>query len=406
MPPPPPLPLALRARWTMAVAVSATAAIALAALQTVALQLSYAEVVRYLLVTLGALLVVFAGLWRLLPENRRTHREEPLPNLGLANSVTVVRAILTALLVGQLTLPWPRDTLAWLPAGLYLAVVLGDAVDGWLARRGGLVTRFGSRLDLEVDAAALLIATLLAVCRSTLPPWVLLAGLARYVYVVALAFRRSRGGTVEALPSGRRRRLRAGQQMGLVAVALWPSVPAAGSRLAAFVITLPFLTAFVRDFLVVTKRVDPDSPLYRRARQVILSTCETVIPVTARLVLLMALFGLLAFAGLAVGVSGRWRGTFVAWGWPATGAWALLPAVVFSVVVAATVAVVLGALPRVAALVVTAGFYLELQSVPLDAVHALLLAATLWILVFGAGPWTLWAPDEASLGAGRRHWEE
>jgi len=297
-------------------------------------------------------------------------------------------------------LPWPENGIAWLPAVLYLAVVLGDALDGWLARRGGLVTRFGSRLDLEVDGAALLVATLLAVRRGTLPLWVILAGVARYAYVLALARRRRRGGTVADLPPGRRRRLRAGQQMALVAVSLWPTVPAAGSRLAAFVITLPFLAGFVRDFLVVSGRVDPGSRLYRRARRSLHLVCEAVIPVAARLALLLGLLGLLAAPGLAVGVSGRWRGTLFDWGWPAAGAWALLPSVLFAVVGLAAVAVVLGALPRVAALVLASGFYLELQSVPLDPVHTILLLSALWVLVFGAGPKTLWAPDEAVLGAG------
>ncbi|KAB7743900.1 CDP-alcohol phosphatidyltransferase [Nostocoides sp. F2B08] len=103
--------------------------------------------------------------------------------LGPADGVTVGRAVLAcgvAALTAELIAGHPVT-----PAILVLAIpALGlDAVDGWLARRTGTATTLGARLDGEVDA--FLILVLSVAVGSVLGWWVVVAGLARYVFALA-----------------------------------------------------------------------------------------------------------------------------------------------------------------------------------------------------------------------------
>ncbi|MEM7491361.1 MAG: CDP-alcohol phosphatidyltransferase family protein, partial [Pseudomonadota bacterium] len=68
-----------------------------------------------------------------------------------------------------------------------LALAL-DGVDGWLARRAGLVSDFGARFDMEVDcilAAILALLLLRTVDGAFVVPALLVLGFARYAFVVA-----------------------------------------------------------------------------------------------------------------------------------------------------------------------------------------------------------------------------
>jgi CDP-diacylglycerol--glycerol-3-phosphate 3-phosphatidyltransferase len=385
--------VALRRWWATAACVSLLAATVVAG----RLPLVPADRRLYLLAAAAALVVAFFGVWLLLGENRQPGELAPSPRLGPANAVTVGRAAATALLAGFVVVPWPGGRAAWLPALLYLAVVAGDALDGWLARRSGFVTAFGVRLDLEVDAAALLVATVLAVRRGTLPEWVLAAGAARYVYVAlrAVVRRVARVAEEPSLPPSTRRRLRAGQQMALVAVALWPAVPVGASHLAAIVVTVPFLAGFLRDGLVATSALRPLARGYLRLRTAVQVALELAVPLAARLALAVGLVGALA-TGFAP--AERVAATLAGWGWPAAGG--IAACAVLATLVAALAAIV-GIVPRSASLVLLAAFFVELQSAAVDEPRVLLLLASLWIVVFGSGPFTLWARDEAVLGPER-----
>src|SRR5687767_10530067 len=69
---------------------------------------------------------------------------------GLANQVTLLRSGLVCLVGGALLAS--GQALGWTLAGLIAVALALDAVDGWLARRLQLVSSFGARFDLEVDA--------------------------------------------------------------------------------------------------------------------------------------------------------------------------------------------------------------------------------------------------------------
>jgi len=62
-----------------------------------------------------------------------------------------------------------------------------DGVDGWLARRGPGSSSFGATFDMETDALLVLVAGLKLQTSGRLGVWILLPGLLRYLYAVAIS---------------------------------------------------------------------------------------------------------------------------------------------------------------------------------------------------------------------------
>jgi len=89
---------------------------------------------------------------------------------NLPNTITMLRAAAVPVL---LVMPWVQDSRAGsqLLAWLFIAAAVTDLVDGWLARRGQQVTRFGKLLDPLADK--LLVATALIVLLEAdrIPAW-------------------------------------------------------------------------------------------------------------------------------------------------------------------------------------------------------------------------------------------
>lgn len=98
--------------------------------------------------------------------------------LGPADRVTLTRMVL----VGAVTaLVWQYPTPA-LPVLAALALSL-DWVDGRVARRTNTCSELGARFDMEVDA--FLILVLSVAVAGQIGRWVVLLGLARYLFVAA-----------------------------------------------------------------------------------------------------------------------------------------------------------------------------------------------------------------------------
>jgi phosphatidylglycerophosphate synthase len=113
-----------------------------------------------------------------------TARRLSLPTFGAANSVTVVRAALVALLLALLGVPATAE-LSWLLVGLSGAAAVLDSVDGPLARGRGEASAFGARFDMETDALLILVLAAHVWQHGKAGAWILLAGLLRYVFVAA-----------------------------------------------------------------------------------------------------------------------------------------------------------------------------------------------------------------------------
>lgn len=129
--------------------------------------------------TLGAILAWLLVCGAVAVLMRRGY---PHDRIGGCNVVTLLRAALTCALLMPL--------LAGHAAGWTVAAVAGvglvlDGVDGHLARRSGLASRFGARFDMETDAALALVLSLHVIAGTVARAEILVLGLARYAFVLA-----------------------------------------------------------------------------------------------------------------------------------------------------------------------------------------------------------------------------
>ncbi len=109
---------------------------------------------------------------------RFRRRWTPAGSFGAANSITLAR------LAGTLALlVWPGLDGAW-AAGLALAILCADGLDGWAARRWACSSEFGHGFDQEVDAFFFLALCVILYTLGHLGAWVLLPGSLRYLFVL------------------------------------------------------------------------------------------------------------------------------------------------------------------------------------------------------------------------------
>jgi phosphatidylglycerophosphate synthase len=104
---------------------------------------------------------------------------------GIANGVTLLRAISVCLIAGILVLDTILPQLVWLVVGIAGCNLLLDGLDGRLARHYGVTSAFGARFDMEVDALLIMVLCVLLVVHYHVAAWVLAIGLLRYLFVGA-----------------------------------------------------------------------------------------------------------------------------------------------------------------------------------------------------------------------------
>lgn len=142
---------------------------------------------------------------------------------GLANFVTVVRLAGSSCFIACATQPSAMAEMnRWGVFGAAAILLALDGVDGWLARRQRLMSAFGARFDMEVDALFILALSRMAHGLGAAGPWVLGIGLLRYLFVAA--------GWVwpylaAPLPFSQRRRVVCALQVIALMAALPPVVP-------------------------------------------------------------------------------------------------------------------------------------------------------------------------------------
>src|SRR3954447_6928710 len=115
---------------------------------------------------------------------------------GPADRATLGRAALIggSATVGIMILAGELSPRPWWLLVLVVPALALDAVDGFVARRTGTASAVGARLDMEMDAALLLVLSPLAT--RSLGWWVLGIGGMRYAFVAAARFRPALRGTL------------------------------------------------------------------------------------------------------------------------------------------------------------------------------------------------------------------
>jgi CDP-diacylglycerol---glycerol-3-phosphate 3-phosphatidyltransferase len=340
----------------------------------------YPLVIVCLLPGLFAAVTLQLRLFTHLGENHRCgEADQFFPTLGAAIWITLLRGAAVVALAGFLPLavlpaPLRPELLVWAPGMIYLGVALADLLDGLVARRLHRQTPLGRRLDVETDAAGLLVALLVAVSLDRLPAFTLLVGLAYYLFCFGIRRRRQQGLPLVALQSRPYARIIAGFQMGVVALALLPLFNPPFTVIAAVLIMAPLLVGFGRDWLVVSCRLPVDSNQRTALDQWAGRVLIRFLPLVLRPLLLVG--------GIVILVQDAASLPHPVWLW-ALGL-CCLPAAI-------------GWMGRSAALLLTLLLSCSLTpySTGLPVVALFSLAAAL--MLTGTGPLSLWSPEEPIL---------
>ena len=166
---------------------------------------------------------------------------------GVANCITLLRLIIVAIFTSNIGfLHLIPDVGMWWLMALGVSGIALDGVDGWLARSLGLESEFGAKFDMEVDAAFILILSLITYELPHIGPWVILAGLLRYIFLVSgWAFPALR----RPLPSSFRRKFICILQMSAMVFVLCPLTTATIDRLSVATAVFLLLLSFLYDTL-------------------------------------------------------------------------------------------------------------------------------------------------------------
>ena len=179
-------------------------------------------------------------------------RREPAPTLGAADYVTLARGFLLACAGGFIVLPRPGGWLGWIPGILYLLAIIGDGLDGYVARRQARLTALGRILDLEFDALATLLGSGLAILYQQIPGWYLFIGLGHYLFYAGIAVLRTRGKRVYPLPESRQRAMVGGANSFFLALALTPALAPSTATLLSIPVFSLIVFSFIRDWAAMT----------------------------------------------------------------------------------------------------------------------------------------------------------
>ena len=138
-------------------------------------------------------------------------------------------------------------------ASIALVATALDGVDGWLARRMKATTAFGARFDMEVDAALVMVLSILVWRYGKAGAWVLASGLLRYAFVASGAI----WPWMHApLTPTRRAKFICVIQLGALIIAMLPMVPVPASSIVAGV----GLAALIYSFGVDVRRLRAGVP--------------------------------------------------------------------------------------------------------------------------------------------------
>ncbi|RKD87099.1 CDP-alcohol phosphatidyltransferase family protein [Kushneria marisflavi] len=170
---------------------------------------------------------------------------------GWANRVTLMRAILIVLLTAMLPLPAFINEHHLMVFATALTALALDGVDGWVARRSHTESRFGARLDMELDAFFILMLCLMLVIQGKAGAWIMAIGAMRYAFVAAA---RVWHWLDEELPVSYRRKTICVWQVSTLMTCLLPWVTTPWSNLALALSLLLLMISFAMDTVYLYRR--------------------------------------------------------------------------------------------------------------------------------------------------------
>jgi CDP-diacylglycerol--glycerol-3-phosphate 3-phosphatidyltransferase len=168
-----------------------------------------------------------------------------VPVLNAANALTALRLVLVPIFGASLVVSGMTHAGWQMVACLIFAVAsVTDLVDGWIARRFGLVTSVGKVADPIADKALTGAALLLLSWYDRLPWWVTAIILARELGITALRFWVIRHGVIAASRGGK---IKTALQILAITWYLWPMpavLAAVGPWIMAAAVGVTVVTGF------------------------------------------------------------------------------------------------------------------------------------------------------------------
>ncbi|OGT70960.1 MAG: hypothetical protein A3H44_11310 [Gammaproteobacteria bacterium RIFCSPLOWO2_02_FULL_57_10] len=314
--------------------------------------------------------LLWALVWQQTWQRRELNRFSPdaslYHDLGLANRLTLLRGWLIAATGGFLFIPFDTSWIGWIPAALYSVAAILDRVDGFVARRTSRTSLLGGELDTVFDALGLFVAPVLAVTYGKVHWSYLFVSVAYYCFVWGLHWRRTHQLPVYPLAPSKLRRTLAGFQMGYVAVVLWPPFDAQITLVAGFGFMVPLLIGFIVDWLVVSGRIDAQSPQVSSMFARISSFSELIVQPALRLITAVSLALIVQNSASLLNIPLLVAGMFI----------------------------LLGAAGRIAALAVLMLLAWRLPEGASSFVTHVALFSTIGVLLLGCGRFSLWQWDD------------
>jgi CDP-diacylglycerol--glycerol-3-phosphate 3-phosphatidyltransferase len=151
--------------------------------------------------------------------SRRAHRRRTLweDARNLPNLLTFLRVLMIPLVLLLLDRGAPRD--CYWAAWVYALAAITDLLDGWLARRSGLVTIIGKFLDPLADKLIVTATLIWMVPMGRIPAWAVVLVICREITITALRSIAGAEGLVIAAGEGGKAKT-ALQMVGIICLLL------------------------------------------------------------------------------------------------------------------------------------------------------------------------------------------
>ncbi|MFA6687274.1 MAG: hypothetical protein WCS16_07345, partial [Desulfuromonas sp.] len=230
--------------------------------------------------------------------------------------------------------------------------------------------------DTVFDALGLAVVPLLAVWYGKIHWSYLLVSCAYYLFQWGVSYRQKTGLAVIPLQPKRSRRTIAGFQMGFIAVVLFPVFEPPATQVAGFAFMLPVLAGFFLDWLAVSGVITKKSYI----NQSTLEFGENIINYATQPLLRLILAGavLAVVLGYAENISTLIHAA---------------PLLLYAMV-GCGMLILAGVLGRIFALLLVLLLEWHYTIFLLGPIDYVILLATIWVLILGAGRFSMYPQDE------------
>lgn len=125
------------------------------------------------------------------------------PLINLPNALTLLRLICVPIFIWLYLASADSMAMGWAAGIVFLGAALTDIVDGYLARRDGLVTNFGKIADPIADKLLTGSALIALSSEGAIAWWITILIIGREVFITALRFYVIRRGVIPASRGGK-----------------------------------------------------------------------------------------------------------------------------------------------------------------------------------------------------------